>query len=207
MAFNLGYLLAYSVVVALLLMGPLILELRTDDIATVERRHAAVQLLYLHARILPAIALALCVFAVHGIFFSHRIAGPLYRFKQIFRSVRSGDVPSGVHLRQKDFLREEANELGQMLSSLRARLGDIQAYQEKLDGGWERLQRALRSGCAEDIEERLGDVEATVRELGQHIAHFEVGPVAELGDVDDHDLEDPPAPLRSDEKQASAPKT
>lgn len=206
MAFNLGYLVAYSVILAALLMGPLVLEFGAEPQSGVEQRQAAVQLLYLHARILPAIALALCVFAIHGIFFSHRIAGPLYRFKQIFRSVKAGDVPSGVHLREKDFLQDEALELGHMLTSLRTRLGEIRAHHERLEHGWALLQRALHSGRAEDIDQRLAEVEAALGELGLQVARYEVGPISDLT-VDASTVEEPAAPLGSDTTRSASPKT
>lgn len=177
LAFNLGYLFAYSLIVTALLLAPLVLELGSVGGPTPEKQQAAVQLLYLHGRLLPAFVVALCVFAVHGLFFSHRIVGPLYRFKQIFQAIAAGHVPRGVHLRDKDYLRNEALELGRMLTSLRSRLGDVHAELACVERGWEHLDRALRTGEAEDIEFRLGDLKQRIDTLSAEVGHFDIGGV------------------------------
>jgi hypothetical protein len=175
MAFNLGYLSAYSLIVTGLLLAPLVLELEALGGPTTEKQQAAVQLLYLHARILPAFVVALCVFAVHGLFFSHRIVGPLFRFKQVFRSVAAGEVPRGVHLREKDYLRPEARELGKMLTSLRSRLGDIHAERACVERGWSHLERAMRTGNGDDIDYRLNDLKDRIEALSVEISRFDIG--------------------------------
>jgi len=175
MAFNLGYLCAFSMIVTVLFLAPLILELGSLVGPTIEKQQAAVQLLYLHARILPTFVVALAVFAVHGLFFSHRIAGPLYRFKQIFRSVAAGEVPRGVHLRDKDYLRPEAQELGKMLTGLRSRLGDIHAERACVERGWCHLDRAMRTGNGDDIDFRLNDLKDRIEALSVQISRFDIG--------------------------------
>jgi len=93
------------------------------------------------------------------------------------RAIAAGEVPRGVHLRDKDYLRSEALELGRMLTSLRARLGDVHAELACVERGWEHLDRALRTGEPEDIEFRLSDLKQRIDTLGAEVAYFDVGGV------------------------------
>ncbi len=56
-----------------------------------------------------------------GIFFLHRVAGPAYRFHQLFKSLSRDQIPSDVTLREKDFFKEIAVELNMVFKSLRKR--------------------------------------------------------------------------------------
>lgn len=195
LAFNLGYLCVYSILVALFLLGPLVLRMHSGDDAAMEGRQAAVELLYLHARILPAFLIALCAFAVHGVFFSHRIAGPLYRFKQVFRAIRDGEIPRRVKLREGDYLADEARELNLMLVGLRLRLGEVHARNEMIGRRWSELEKALESGDADDIERRLAGVKAELARLGSCIGSFDCAGPAPAPDTQPGTLEELP-PIR-----------
>lgn len=56
-----------------------------------------------------------------GIFFLHRVAGPAYRFHQLFKQLSRDQIPSNVTLRDKDFFKEIATELNLVFKSLRKR--------------------------------------------------------------------------------------
>ena len=53
---------------------------------------------------------------------SHKIAGPLFRFKQTFRELAAGNFTNEVRLRQGDQLTEVAGDFNLMITVLRARL-------------------------------------------------------------------------------------
>ena len=73
------------------------------------------------------------VIGLFGIFFLHRIAGPVYRFRRILRSLTEGEVPEELHLREGDFFRETAEELNRLLQSLRQRRELIEGLKVKLE--------------------------------------------------------------------------
>jgi len=62
---------------------------------------------------------------VAGIFFLHRIAGPAYRFHQLFRRLAKNEIPQDILLREKDFFQEIALELNHVFRSLRKRKAAI----------------------------------------------------------------------------------
>jgi methyl-accepting chemotaxis protein len=56
------------------------------------------------------------------LFVSHKIAGPLYRFKQTFRELALGNWSNQVRLRKGDQLVEVASEFNQMITSVRGQI-------------------------------------------------------------------------------------
>jgi methyl-accepting chemotaxis protein len=54
-----------------------------------------------------------------GIFFLHRVAGPVYRFRQVLKQIAAGQMPRQVKLRDKDFFKETAAELNHVIDVLK----------------------------------------------------------------------------------------
>lgn len=69
------------------------------------------------------------VMAIVGIlaflFFSHRIAGPLYNLRQSLERIAEGDLTSRVHFRKKDSLRETAEILNRFTEKMDRQIGQI----------------------------------------------------------------------------------
>lgn len=57
--------------------------------------------------------------AIFTLIISHKIAGPLYRFKQTFKELSQGNFSSQVRLRKDDQLHEVATEFNQMINAVR----------------------------------------------------------------------------------------
>ncbi|MBF0485357.1 MAG: methyl-accepting chemotaxis protein [Candidatus Omnitrophica bacterium] len=56
------------------------------------------------------------------LFVSHKIAGPLFRFKQTFKELSEGNFSSQVKLRKDDQLHEVATEFNQMIVTVRTKM-------------------------------------------------------------------------------------
>lgn len=56
---------------------------------------------------------------------SHKIAGPLYRFKKAMQGLGEGDFSSDFHIRRPDQLQDLANEFNNMISKIRQQLNTI----------------------------------------------------------------------------------
>lgn len=69
--------------------------------------------------ILPPILINnLCIMvimAVFGVFFSHRIAGPLYHIETVVAEVLAGNDTERVHLRPRDFVHDLAKEVNALI--------------------------------------------------------------------------------------------
>ncbi len=109
----------WLLVLAALLIGPLVWDLTRSAPRRLDESAAA--LLTLHSRLwLPAGVMFLGLL-VTFIRVSHRVAGPLYRFRQIFGRVAGGDLTTPVRVRAGDYLQREAAELEDMVAAIRDR--------------------------------------------------------------------------------------
>ena len=63
--------------------------------------------------------IATVVFTVTGVFFLHRVAGPVYRFRMLLNRLGSGEIPADIRLRQNDYFSEVASEFNVLFKSLR----------------------------------------------------------------------------------------
>lgn len=81
----------------------------------VDELQAAREFLVLHTRIWPAVLVTLGGVFAYTLYFSQRIAGPIYRINDTLKKMNKGEYPVGVTLRHKDFFMETA-ELLQSLS-------------------------------------------------------------------------------------------
>ncbi len=64
-----------------------------------------------------------------GVFFLHRVAGPVHRFRQVLKKMGSGQIPSEVQLRKRDFFKETADELNRVIGLLR----ELDSTSQKID--------------------------------------------------------------------------
>ncbi len=111
------------------------------------------EILDLHARLWPVVAVALlstcaCSWALYA-----RMRGPLFRFVAAFRALSGGAVPDPIVVRATDYVQEETAALNAMLGALRA-------------------QAAERAAACARIEERAADLAewASARGDGEAIA-------------------------------------
>jgi general secretion pathway protein G len=101
---------------------PTIVALRSPTPAEAEA--AAGRFLLLHAWLWPAFVVVLTFATVQLIITTHKVAGPLVRFRRVLGEVRDGRYSSVVTLRNGDYLGLEAHALNEALEGLRTR-GDL----------------------------------------------------------------------------------
>ncbi len=84
---------------------------------------AAAEFLVLHKRLWPAVLLSLAGIFMYAFFFSHRIAGPLYRINAILRALIEDRDPPVVKFRDDDYFQPTAALLKELSEKLRASRG------------------------------------------------------------------------------------
>ncbi len=188
---NLLYFCTILLIFATALFLPLILELHSDSI--LKQAEAASQFLSLHARVWPALFLVFVLLAFHSIFVSHRIVGPLYRFRTIFLAVAAGDLSVRAILRKHDYLEKESESVNQMIASLQAKVHDIEAPSQKVRTLVGVLERALDRGAPEDITQTLAGLRVQVERLQGAMAQFRLAPEKTDGEDEGATPVTPPA--------------
>lgn len=164
-----------------------------------QAEQASAEFLGLHKRIWPAVPLALLLISLHSIVISHRIAGPLYRFRKVFEAVEQGDMTIRAVIRKKDYLGREADSLNQMIDGLQGRLRSIDDSIGEVRSACSRLEAVLgpehrtelaslggRLGMLRDRMDRfrLSESETRTEEPRKSLGHDlpSVRGLAELGD-------------------------
>ena len=98
---------------------------------------------------------------IFGVFFLHRVAGPVYRFHQFFqRFNRDGEIPSEFSLRNKDFFKESAAELNAVFKVLRKRK-DIMGQVEKV------VSNISEKADSQELKSKLSQIKAILDENKQ----------------------------------------
>lgn len=100
------------------------------------------------------------------LYLSHKIAGPMYRFQQIFTRIGAGDLEAPTHLRENDQMKELASALDDMLVQLRQqrdrRIGALQDAR----GTLARI-RELSSSAKPEFDELIDRIEANLADALQ----------------------------------------
>ena len=92
-----------------------------------------------------ALALLIIVIGVLGVYFTHRVAGPIYKMKQLLRQVGEGKLVFEARLRKGDELQDFFEAFSSMVDRLHGR-------QVKAFGALERAIETARAGGADGDE-------------------------------------------------------
>ncbi len=165
------------VVVSCGIFAPLLWQLGEQGPNAPLDPEAAVVMIYMHRSFWIVAAAGLVLTTLAALRFSHRIAGPLVRYKRNLRLVADGKLPPDLRTRRGDFLQEEVACLNAAVRGVRDRLDAIRTAQRALAHELERAHDAATAGGAADF----GEVLAAERELARCVASFEA-----LDNLDDY---------------------
>lgn len=98
------------------------------------------------------------------VLFSHRIAGPLYRFEKTLKQIEDGDLTARINLRKSDQLTEIKEAFNSLTHSLDARVGKIKAHLSE-------IERALAISNDPQASARILEI---LKRLKDEIRHFKV---------------------------------
>lgn len=182
LAFSLIYVFATVLVFAVALFLPMILMLDNRSLSSVEKEVVADQLLSFHARAWPAIIIVLVLLAIHSLVVSHRIAGPLYRFRSCLRAIAEGNLSTPAIIRRNDYLVTENETFNEMIASLRAKIEDIQHQCTEMHQLLPTLRRSIDSGSLETVRQDLESLGARMRRLKACVDQFRTASVRSHGE-------------------------
>lgn len=180
---NLLYFCIILLIFAAVLFLPLILKLRSGSASVIEQGELAGQFLALHARVWPAMFVIFVLLALHSVFVSHRIAGPLYRFRKVFGAVASGDLSVRATLRKGDYLGKESDSLNEMIATLRGKIESIQSHHGETQTVLTALKQSIERGSIEDMQRQLEELHVQMEELKASIRQFRTHPGAKDEDA------------------------
>jgi methyl-accepting chemotaxis protein len=129
-------LLAYTIILIVsMLLSPASAPMSNAPLAA--EKEVTDQFIALVSRFWPAFSISFILSLTLGLFLTHRLAGPLYRFEQTIKAILSGDLSVRIRLREKDEFQELALLLNQAVVEIEQRLRAIETkghqLQERLD--------------------------------------------------------------------------
>lgn len=87
-------------------------------------------------RVTMVLVLTLIIIGAYGVVFLHRVAGPIFRFRQTLLKVNRGEMPEDITIREGDFYHDMAHDINiilkrlrteqEKISELKAKVGDFQ---------------------------------------------------------------------------------
>lgn len=83
-------------------------------------------------RVSAILFMTLLVLGIFGVFFLHRVAGPVYRFRQVFIRINEGKFPKFIRLREGDFFSETASEINRLVGKMRFDYSRLALAQEQI---------------------------------------------------------------------------
>jgi nitrogen fixation/metabolism regulation signal transduction histidine kinase len=95
------------------------------------------------------LALMVALIGVLGIYFTHKVAGPVYKMKRLLRQVGRGNLRVEARLRKGDELQDFFDTFTQMVAGLR----DLEKKQlDELDRAVDALERGAKSEAAASLD-------------------------------------------------------
>ena len=85
--------------------------------------------------ILFVAAFEVILILILGLFFSHRIAGPLYAMSLRFKDMARGEVPLPVYLRKSDLLTSFATQMNEAIAAMQTRREELNTALREADAG------------------------------------------------------------------------
>ena len=153
---------------------PLAQPLYDSSVPWEQHAHIATQFLELNGRIWPWLIITFLVVLLHSMYFMHRIAGPLYRFTALFRSIGTGQLHQRARLRKHDYLHREAQAFNGMLDNLENRIQTINLHSALVTQAYEAVALQVQEQVPEQITDALQTLEEEIRRFKTCLAEFEL---------------------------------
>jgi methyl-accepting chemotaxis protein len=153
---------------------PMAQPLYDSSISWEQRADIATQFLELNGRIWPWLIITFLVLLLHSLYFMHRIAGPLYRFTALFRSIGTGQLHQRARLRKHDYLHREAEAFNSMLDHFENRIQTITLHSALVTQAYETVALQVREQGPGQITAALQTLEGEIHRFKACLAECEL---------------------------------
>lgn len=185
------FVIAVVVLLAVLYGGDLIGLFGRDEVSW--RAQAALyDLRHLAGRAWLPLLGTVVLLVLHNVLISHKIAGPLYRFRRYFKLVGSADLSRPIEVRSRDYLKRDAEVISEMVEALRNRVALVAENVERANEDWQRLRSSLPVDAAEALVGKIDLVERRLENARRNLSGFRLGDAVPRPPSDsEHDIVHP----------------
>ena len=168
LAFNVViFILLYVVAFGILAFLVQMLGLK-GGISLTEQIQAARNFITYHNYLWIPFLITVALVIVHIVYFTHRIAGPIFRFQKQLEAMKRGDFSTDVTLRKKDFLRDlegSMNEFSQQLREDLSRLENIRSCHALIKELSEDLKKEGKERESEALASLSDEIEGSLEKF------------------------------------------
>ncbi|OGX10941.1 MAG: hypothetical protein A2351_01170 [Omnitrophica bacterium RIFOXYB12_FULL_50_7] len=111
-------------------------------------------------RVTLVLILTLIIIGAYGVVFLHRVAGPVFRFRQTLLKVNRGELPQDIKIREGDFFHEMAHDINVILQRLRTE-------QEKISELKIKVSDFQKNVLSEDVRRKTEEMKAVLDSFSQ----------------------------------------
>lgn len=178
-AYGLIYMLVAILLTAVGTLAPLIYNM-IFGIDLKEQYETAQVFLDVTKGLVPALLCLLVLYAVHLLYVTHRIVGPLMNFTQTFLSLADGDFTRKVRLRPNDYLQRESEHINTMIDQLSGLLSRLRTDHRELVAALENLiAKARELDTQEKVRSALDILRKEAVDMEGSISAFRISSEAE----------------------------
>ncbi len=168
------YVLLFVAVIGVVFFVPLMAELADAESPSARTIQLGNQMRHLYDYFWPAVILAMIFIFLHSVRASHKVAGPLYRFRVVLEALKEGEIPSPISIRKGDYLHEEADLVNEVLESLRKNLEGLQEAQVQLNRALAEYRDELGQNLSTEEEARVRDLAERADQLTHRLSYFKL---------------------------------
>lgn len=154
------------------LLLPLMLQLDDPTVSWVEKKRISNVILFFNDQVWLPLSAVFLLLTVHSLFVSHRICGPLYRFRAVFKALAEGNLDIRANIRKHDYLQADARAINDMIGSLQSRIRGLEDQIGLLGEGVDQLKNATNSGVKTEIAKAVECVTSRLEGLQGRAAYF-----------------------------------
>jgi methyl-accepting chemotaxis protein len=157
------------------IFAPVVVRLMSGDISSPFVQAAAREFLVLHGRVWLPLLGAFVLLVLHNILVTHRVAGPLFRFRRYLTRIGDGDLSAPIRIRKGDYLQKEAQAASRMVESLRDKVVRLEGQFEAANDVWKDLRRALADAAITGVEPKINAMNEHLEDCMASVSVFDTG--------------------------------
>ncbi len=167
-------LLLYTIVFVGMLFIPQLLPLIFNAPTDEQARAAEILLLY-HKNVWPAVFVVIPLFGFFSIFFTHKIAGPVYRLKTKLEQMTAWDLDSKVTLRSGDDLQDLADCVNLLSDELQIFTAALKENYKSLSANIDEIEKQIEAGTLnrESGKEIIVSLSFSRKSIAETLARFQ----------------------------------
>lgn len=169
---SVNYFLILFLFLGAALFVPLIVQMELETVSQPTKEQAMSQFIGLHSLVWPPVFVTFVLLFIGSVIFTHRIAGPLYRLRCIFKAIGEGDLCVRATIRKCDYLHTEADSVNEMIESLRSKVKGIEEQYAETQKAVADLTEAGESSSSSDFTEHLQRLEVQMDRLRERLVQF-----------------------------------